>query len=352
MHRMRLVSQVQLLAMLVLAGMVALISVPVFADIYRQQEVRRLDGYTIYFSEEDREANPYDRSDEGSSRFAGLLSNLGAKVVMLDWREGIPEKADLVVMAGPVRYVGMAEWARLWHYLSNGGALLVFADPLLTAADETGALVTDINRSIPTEFFDLTWQDFGSRARGDVVVIESGPSGLNADIIATDINLAHPITAGLREPLAFFTARSIAYDASIQSFRATPLVFTSEDYYGEASYAAYLLEGAAAFNIGIDTPRGPLALAVASENLTTGARLVIVGDRDFVTNGGGMQTSPANSAGFLYPGNAYFLVNVVAWLVGAESAPTEQLSFPTPGPTATPTLVPTPTPTLAVTSTP
>ncbi|MEW6579960.1 MAG: hypothetical protein AB1435_12310 [Chloroflexota bacterium] len=351
MHRLRLLLQTQLLTVLVLTGVVVTISMPAFADVHRQ-EVYRLDGYSIYFSEEDREASPYDRSDEGASHFAGLLSTLGAKVLTLDWREGIPEEADLVVMAGPVRYVGMAEWARLWHYLSNGGAVLLFADPLAIVADESGNLMTDINRSIPTELFDLTWQDFGSRARGDVVVIESGSSGLNADIIATDTDLAHPITVGLREPLAFFTARSIAYDASIQSFRATPLVFASDDYYGEASFAAYLLEGAAAFNIGIDTPRGPLALAVASENLSTRARLVIVGDRDFVTNGKGLQTSPANSAGFLYPGNAYFLVNAVGWLVGADSAPTDQLSFPTPGPTASPTPVPTPTPTLAVTSTP
>lgn len=349
MHRMRLFLQTGLLVLLLLGGVVGL-RMPVFADVYCQQDVYRLDGYSIYFSQDDHEAHPYDRSDEGASRFAGLLSSLGARILTLDWREGIPEEADLVVMAGPVRYVGVAEWARLWHYLSNGGALLMFADPLLVTVDASGNPVTDINRSIPAEFFDLTWQDFGSRARGDVVVVESGTSGLNADIFTSDINPGHRITAGLRDPLAFFTARSIAYDASIQSFRTTPLVFTSDDYYGEASFAAYLLEGAATFNIGIDTPRGPLALAVASENLSTGARVVIVGDRDFVTNGKGMQTAPANTAGFLYPGNAYFLVNAVGWLVGADSAPIEQLAFPTPGPTASPTPVPTPTPTPAATS--
>lgn len=346
MHRMRILWQRQLLTVLVLLGFVAVIGVPVFADVSRQQDVHRLDGYSIYFSEEDREANPYDRSDEGASLFAGLLSNLGATVRTLDWRQGIPEDADLVIMAGPTRYVGVAELARVWHYLSNGGAVLLFVDPLLTTTDEAGNLVTDINRSITAEFFDLTWQEFGIGVRGDVVVVEDASAGLRSDIIATDIDPTHPITAGLREPLAFFTARSVACDASIQSYQATPLVFSSDDHYGEASFAAYLLEGTAAFNIGIDTPRGPLPLAAASENRLTGGRLVIVGDRDFVTNGKGMQTSPISSAGFLYPGNAYFLLRAVGWLVGADSMPTEQLSFPTPGPTASPTPVPTPTPIL------
>ncbi len=352
MDRTKVLWQKQFLTALVLLGIIAAIGVPVFADVSRQQQVHRLDGYSIYFSEDDREANPYDRSDEGASLFAGLLSSLGAKISTLDWRQGIPDDADLVIIAGPIRYVGVAELARLWHYLSNGGAALLVVDPLLTATDEEGNLVTDINRSIATEFFDLTWQDFGVRVRGDVVVVEDHSGGLQADLLATDIDPTHPITAGLDGPLAFFTARSIAYDASVQSYRATPLVFSSDEHYGEASFAAYLLEGTAAFNIGIDTPRGPLALAVASENRLTGARLVIVGDRDFVTNGRGMQTAPANTAGFLYPANAYFLLRAVEWLVGADAMPTEQILFPTPGPTASPTPVPTPTPLLTPTPSP
>jgi len=340
MRRMSWLLVMQLMMVLALAATAIHAGVPARAEL-DGQAVRRLDGYRIYFTQDDREASPFDRSAEGASRFAGLLSSLGARISLLNWQEGIPQDADLVIVAGPIRYVGTAECARLWHYLSNGGSLLLIADPLATRQDDSGNLVTDINPSIASEFFDLTWQDFGSRALGDVVAIPSG-SGLKTDILTRVTDPTHPITAGLNFPLAFFAARSFAYDASIQPYQASPLVFPGDDYYGEASFGAYLLEGTATFNIGIDTPPGSLALAVASENLSSKARLVMLGDRDFVTNGKGLQTSPANSAGFMYPGNVYFLLNAVAWLVRAEAAPVEPLSFPTPGPTASPTPVPTP----------
>jgi hypothetical protein len=79
------------------------------------------------------------------------------------------------------------------------------------------------------------------------------------------------------------------------------------------------------------------------ENIATGTRVVVIGDREFATNGGGLQTSPPYSASFLYPDNPRFLVNAVAWLLDVESN-ASQLTFPTPGPTATPTTTPSPTP--------
>ena len=118
-------------------------------------------------------------------------------------------------------------------------------------------------------------------------------------------------------------------------------------FYGEMGYADYLKTGTYEYNIGIDTrgadtPRGPLALAVSFEDPKTGARLVVVGDRDFATNAGGFQTSPPGSASFLYPGNVRFMMNAVSWLLDAQNL---QLSFPTPGPTPTASTTPLPTPT-------
>jgi len=80
------------------------------------------------------------------------------------------------------------------------------------------------------------------------------------------------------------------------------------------------------------------------ENIASGTRIVLIGDREFATNGGGFETSPPYSGAFLYPGNVRFMLNAIAWLLDAEPVAGE-VSFPEPGPTATPTLTPTPTPT-------
>jgi hypothetical protein len=159
----------------------------------------------------------------------------------------------------------------------------------------------------------------------------------------------NPITQDLNGPLTFFTARSLEVDASIQGFVVTPLVFTPSTYYGETGYAQYLKDGTFGFNIGLDTTRGPLPVAAAFSNERTSSRIVVIGDREFAANGYGLRTSPPNSAAFIYPNNARFLVNVATWLLDKESVAVE---FPTAAPTATVTITPSPTPTTTPTPAP
>jgi hypothetical protein len=145
--------------------------------------------------------------------------------------------------------------------------------------------------------------------------------------------------------LAFFGARSVEFDASIQPYRVTPLVFADPAFYGEIAYADFVETGILEFNVGADL-RGPeLAVAVAVELESTGARIVLIGDRQFVTNGSGLQTSPPNSPNFVYPGNVRFTLNSIGWLLGNESGLPVPLTFSTPAPTATEApVVPTNTP--------
>jgi hypothetical protein len=324
-----------------------------------------LAGKRIYFTEASNEASRFDRTDTGLSHFAGLLSQLDAELLTLEWRTGFPDDADLIIIAGPTRDFSAEQTARLWSYLNNNGSLLLLAD-------------SPVNKSgIPgnSQLLQLFWSDMGIRARGDVVAVEGAmqtveptpePAAEGEDVptntpaapvttpsLVTDFtatNLGdHPIAAGVDGELAFFGARSFEVDSSIQGFTVTALIFSDDEFYGEASFQDYVDTGIAEFNIGTDTARGPLVLAAAYENPTTGSRMVLIGDRDFVLNGKGLQTSPPNSASFLSPANAQFLLNTVAWLLEAEPA---EASFPTPGPTVTPTITPSPTPTPLPTPTP
>ncbi len=162
------------------------------------------------------------------------------------------------------------------------------------------------------------------------------------DFLASTINTFHPIASGVDGELFFNTARSLEIDAAPRESQVTPLVYAPEDAYGESDFKTYLTSDFAEYNIDKDTAPGNLVLAAAMDDIATGTRIVLVGDRDFATNGGGLQTSPPYSGSFLYPGNVRFLLNSITWLLGVDSA-VDQITFSTPGPTVTPTMVPSPT---------
>jgi|AMZC01.1.fsa_nt_AMZC01002661.1_2 hypothetical protein len=302
------------------------------------QEVPRLDGVRIYFSEDNKELSPYDRSDQGLSRLAGLLTSLGAQIERLDWRRDIPADADLVVIAGPTKDLADDQNARLWAYLKAGGALLVLAEPLTLSNAPDGSTLIEYNKAFQDGrgLMLLTWADYGVSARGDVVVEREPQGELTIDFVATGRRAAHPILTGIEGDLAFFGARSVIFDSSIQPFSATPLLFAGDKFYGETAYIDYVQVGEVGYAAGQDTPPNLLALAVAAEDAQRASRIVVIGDRDFATNGGGLRTSPPNTAAFVFPANAQFLLQAVAWLVGADSTATVPLAFPTPMPTATP----------------
>ncbi|NDJ77375.1 MAG: hypothetical protein GYB65_14070 [Chloroflexi bacterium] len=312
----------------------------------------RLQGARIYFSESSGESSRFDRSEEGLSRFAGLLQRQGAELFTLEWRNGIPANADLVIIAGPADALNAEQTARLWVYLvSNGGRVMILTDPPI-----------DRNRAFRENegLFELTWPDMGVRGVDDVVVTEGElrtitpepeepeegeevvqPEPFEAPILITDFvtpvsNPNHGITQGIEGEFAFFTARPLQVDASIQLFEVVPLIFTEEIFYGEGDYRRYQESGEVEYLEDEDTARGSLPLAAIATH-PTGARLVLIGDREFATNAGGFQTSPPNSPSFMYTGNVEFMVNAVSWLLDSESP---DLTFPTPAPTSTPLATP------------
>jgi hypothetical protein len=157
------------------------------------------------------------------------------------------------------------------------------------------------------------------------------------------VNPDHAITSAIDGDLAFFGARSIDLDnfAITDDVVVEPLVFTDSLYYGETEYNAYLETGIVEYNVGVDTGRGTLPLAAAITMVDNSARMILIGDRDFMINGKGFQTSPSFTDSFVFPGNVNFLLQATSWLLETE---VEIVEFPTPGATNTPTLAPSPTP--------
>lgn len=323
------------------------------------QGVPRLDGVRIYFSEANGAASRFDRGPQGVSRFAGLLRLLGADLYTLEWHRVIPADADLVVIAGPTQDLTAEQVARLWLYMSDGGRVLLLANP--TALGSRAF-------AMRTGLFRLLVDDLGVRGRDDVMVIEGmrevpvfpppatpgEPTAtppppeevfaLITDFLAEHRNVGHPITTELEGPFAFFGARSIEIEPQLPAgVTASPLLFSFGDYFGERAFAEYERTGVAEYHPTGDTQRDRQPLAAAITDSRSGLRMVLVGDREFATNGGGLQTSPAYSRGYLYPDNARFLLNAVVWLLETEVEPVP-LEFATPAPTGSPTPLPSPTP--------
>lgn len=334
-----------------------------------QQAVPDLTGRVIYFSESNDEANLFDRSEFGMSRFAGLLQLAGAQLMPLDWRRDVPPDADVVLVGGPLKNLNNAQVARLWAYLNNGGRVMLLVDPLVLTLDRgVRTMVYNDSNEATKGIFELTWPDLGVRARDDVVLREDvedvavssemGIPGIEAQseishFAATRVGADHPILDGIEGELQFFGARSVEFDASIQPFEASALVYTPDGFYGETAYEEYLTGGPAPFYTAEDTSPDGLVVAAASENPTTGARIVVIGDRELLTNGFGLQTSPPNSTNFLYPNNVTLGLNTIGWLLGAEQNAEVELTFEPPLPTATvtPTFAPTATPDVQETAT-
>ena len=86
----------------------------------------------------------------------------------------------------------------------------------------------------------------------------------------------------------------------------TVLVQTAQNSWAETDMKS-LSENKVNFDSGVDL-QGPVSLAVAAENSTTGARVVVIGDSDF-----------ASSNNFTQYGNGDFLINSIDWAAKQEN---------------------------------
>ena len=299
------------------------------------------EGLNIYFSEDNGEASRVERGGGGISRLAGLLRGSGATLNTLDWRLPLPVDMDLLILAGPTGEYGGDQIARIWAYLNNGGRVLMLVNPPLPQGRGRGAFASG------NALFILTNADYALQPLDDVVVIETTRQQngqevptIRATFVTENLNPNHPITQSISGGFLFFQGRSFVIDTPSEG-TITPLIYAPDDSYGETAFAQFQTDGTFNFDIGADTAPGQLAMAASYENEITGARFVLIGDREFAMNGWGFNASPPNSAGFLNPANVNFMLNSIAWLTETSWVP---LTFPTPGPTGTPTITPSPLP--------
>lgn len=230
--------------------------------------------------------------------------NYTVEPLLLAAKGEVPDDADVLIDAGPTRPILPNEKDALQHYLERGGALLVMVDPRAN---------TDITQKLAEWGVDV----------GDDVIVDrvQGLFGRPVSPFAAEY-APHPITESLREPTLFHLARSVQPKAeAAKAF--TVLVRTGQDSWAERDVDGLYRDGRA--ELDAKDLKGPVPVAVAGQlDLSKAAaaapegaeakkqqqaRLVVVGDTDFATNGLLSQFR-----------NKDFFVNSVNWLLGDVEA--------------------------------
>jgi ABC-type uncharacterized transport system involved in gliding motility auxiliary subunit len=241
--------------------------------------------------------------------------NYTVKTLNLLAENQIPEDASLIVIAGPLQPVAEDEVNLLKEYLASGGSLIVMEDP--TALTEFG------DASDPLA--DMLAQDWGITLNNDIVIDLNSTQPTTA--AAAYYDSAHPITVNMNNLVSFFPfTRSFTLTGSPETATLTPLVQTNERSWGETDFTS-LTQGGSEVGMDQNEVQGPLTLAAAGENPTSGGRIVVFGTSNFAVD----QIFDAY-------GNGDMFVNSVDWAAEQEDianitpkTPTER-TFKVPNP--------------------
>lgn len=224
--------------------------------------------------------------------------NMRVEPAALLERTAIPAEVSAVVIAGPTRRFAEAELLLLQAYLERGGRVLAMIDPM----DDSG--------------LDGLLARWGLELGHDVVVDPARqlPFVSAANLFVTAYT-QHPIVEHMQTLMTLFPlARSVTVGKAAEGLQATALAMTSPKGWGETAPETSPFR----FDEHADT-KGPVSIAAAVESqagdrtpTTVGvarptARLVVIGDSDFVSNG---QLSNA--------GNGDLALACLHWLAAQE----------------------------------
>lgn len=264
---------------------------------------------TVYFEISLSGRDPLDTGAEGISginngiRESGLVTAPLNLLAIADAGEDIPADAATIIFPRPLRDLRPVEIDVIDRYLQRGGSLLLLADATFNA---------DPFMAGAGAFNTYLWDRYGIRAR-DLVVVDPAASGDTAlDVISAFVFSDNPIGGRIdpsaNRPTLFRIARAVEVDLTrpFENQANGQVILSSEASYGETDFAALAQTNTYTFDPAVDVP-GPLSTVVWANDLTTGARIVLVGDSDFVTNGQVL----AGSNGLLF-------TDSLSWLSGLD----------------------------------
>ncbi|MFN7949929.1 MAG: Gldg family protein [Blastocatellia bacterium] len=233
--------------------------------------------------------------------------NYDTRTFNLATDQSIPQDCSVLVIASPKTEFLPPEVASIDKFLESGGKVLLMLDPETDPQMSSGLSKLGVTRDPAASFGDLLkkWNIVVGRE----TIIENNPTLRRAGLGMTSPILgdygSHPITNGLRTPVLMRYARVVKVaDPAKTDISATELIKSSQRSWGVVS----LKGDEMTFNADSDT-KGPLSAGVAASKKVGDkeARLVVIGDSDFASNGI-VRTA----------GNADFILNTLSWLAQDE----------------------------------
>lgn len=272
--------------------------------------------FKVYFETSLGTLDPLGTSQQGLSAVHLGMQESGLTTSALDLAalaaagSPIPDDAAAVIIARPTVEPGPAELALLDAYLKQGGALLILADIQFSANPVMGA---------DSLFNEYLWTTYGLRAENAVVVDYTSSIRTPLDVIGAAVATGVDIAARLdpeKAPTLFRLARSLDINSENPPVNSGFIIMSSPESYGETDLTTLAETGAYAPDPASDRA-GPQVIAGWAWDQTTGAKILLIGDSDFITNG-----YVSSSLG-----NAILFTDGLAWLTGLS----DQIGFSTQG---------------------
>ncbi len=261
---------------------------------------------TVYFDTGLGERDPDDTSQEGISGIRAGVQESGLIAYPLDITAlaatgaDIPRDAAAVVFTRPTRDLTDAEIGVIDRYLQVGGSLLLLPDVLFNDdpfMKQNGA------------FNQYLWDNYGIQAL-DAAVVDPAMSGQTAlDVMSAYVFPQTDIGARLdpnSNPTVFSLARAldVNLDSTPPNVANGRVIMSSDQSFGETDLKTLGETNSYHYDEGVDLP-GPLTTVVWASNQQTNARIVLIGDSNFVSNGL-----------VLSGGNGVLFTDSMAWLTG------------------------------------
>lgn len=264
----------------------------------------------IYFTAGHGEKSIEDPGETGLSDVKDLLGKDNETAATWEslGKADVPRDADLLVVAGPQAALLAPERDAIDRYLAGGGHALVLLDPVIP---RLGAPAADLG-------LGGVLASWGVKAENDIVI---DPGNALPFIGPETVYASHFGAHEIVDPLAsakmaatFRLARSLAPGSATHAgFAATPLVQTTPEGWGETDLTHLgavkkdAADVAGPVTIALAVARGKQTAAPAAPDASAGARLVVYGDSDFMTNAELPNVSNAN-----------LVLNTIHWLIGSS----------------------------------
>ncbi len=240
--------------------------------------------------------------------------NIKLDVLNLNNVDAVPADASAVAIVGSKADLSEREIKLLSDYWTERNGRLFLAIPASSKTPRVAAWLASLGVTLQ--------QDVVVKA-GTMLVLQGGQPTLRNGIVTTAVGFTPPASKAVLKDAAGFDmqlaglTQSIGVDsakAAAEKIRSTPLIITSNDYWGETEFAP-TAQPQAVKEPGKDHI-GPLTLAVALERggiqdprvkVETG-RMVLAGNSAFLSNDG-LRVSEAGLD---------FAVNSLNWLINRE----------------------------------